>query len=399
MKSDTFAVRLGLIVFLCVIMALASASSAVVVGLEDVSEFDDPGSQWHGMTLDWIGRTGVGSAVAVGNRWFLSAAHLSVGVGGQIELPGGDVYTVSKVYNAPVIGFAAPDLKIVKVAEELPGWYEIYDGAFAAGAPVIMAGTGYSGAVDPASDTFNWSAGTERAWRWGTNEISRGLWMPSGPYCSLSIQMDFNYGDTDYEAGWGNGDSGGGTFLYDDGQWKLTGVNNYISMIGGGSSPPYNTNSAVYMPNYIEWIQSFVPTGDLNGDDVIDAEDVDLLFNYISSSSGAGDVNSDGVVDLGDMDFLIRRILATEYGDFDLNGRIDNTDLTALGVNMGDLARGWADGDTNGDGVVDTTDLTVLATYYNFLAKDPSIPEPASLSLFGAAALLSLRKRRKSRLG
>ena len=395
MRAENRRIRSVLLACACVVLSLASASPGVVGGPEGVGEFDNPDSQWSGMTLDWIGRIGGGSAVAVGNRWLVSAAHLSISVGSQVELPGGSFHTVAEVHGAPSVGLGTPDLTIVRVAEELPGWYDVYDGVFASGAPVIMAGTGYGGTVDPVDDTFNWSAGTQRDWRWGTNEISRGLWVPSGPYASLSIQMDFGYGDTEYEVGLASGDSGGGTFLHDDGQWKLVGVNTYISMIGGGSSPPYNTTSAVYMPNYVDWVESFVPTGDLNGDDVVDAADIDLLFDHIAGSVAAGDVNSDGAVDAGDVDFLIRGILETEYGDFDLDGRIDNTDLTALGANMGSLGVGWADGDVNGDGAVDNTDLTVLATYFDVIDGDPSTPEPGSAILVLAGAIGALRRRRR----
>ena len=366
-----------------------------------MTELTNPASPAYGMTLDWIGRVSNGSAAAVGNRWFVTTAHLDVIVGSEIELSGGSVHNVTEIHNAPQFDeLNRPDLRVVKVAEELADWYDVYEGAPALNESVVMAGTGYDGTVNELDSTFEWSTGTERTWRWGTNTVSRCLWVPSGPYSSLCVQMDFDYGATAYEAGWSSGDSGGGAFIREDGQWKLAGVASYVCMLGGGSSPPYNTSSAVLLGAYAEWIWSIVPTGDLNGDSVVGVDDVDLLWGQVRYPSGGGssgalyDLDSDGAVDAADVDFLIRRILNTEYGDFNLDGLIDTTDLTILGTNYGGVDVGWAGGDVNGDGVVDTTDLTVMATYFGFVAEDHIVPEPgsAALLLLGVSALLRRRR-------
>ena len=87
-------------------------------------------------------------------------------------------------------------------------------------------------------------------------------------------------------------------------------------------------------------------------------------------------------------------ILGTQFGDFNLDGLIDTTDLTILATNFGLPDPGWAGGDANGDGVVDTTDLTIMASNFGFVAGAASVPEPASIALVGAAMLVLRRRRR-----
>ncbi len=408
MNVKNICIRAFLLVSLCAITALPSPAWAIVIGTTDTSEFSNPASDWYGMTLDGIGRVGGGSAVAVGNHWFISVRHFSIGIGNEIEMANSDIYTVTEVYNAPELGQSyPPDLRIIRVAEELPDWYAMYDGTLTSGEPVIMAGTGFSGTVDTAQDTFVWDYSAPRTWRWGTNSLdgprSKTVTGPYGTLRSSCLEMEFVDTDTDYEAGFGTGDSGGGTFLFDDGQWKLTGINAYIDLLGPPTYPPYDVSYAVSVPAYIEWIRTIIPTGNINGDSVIDADDIDLLYDYIDSLGGSGsappadplrDLDSDGTVDSGDVDFLVTTILGTQFGDFNLDGVIDTTDLAILATNFGLPAPGWAGGDANGDGLVDTTDLTILATNFGFVAGSAAVPEPASIALMGAAMLALCRRRR-----
>ena len=409
-----FGIRVLLAVATSAILAISPSAYAIVGGIEDTTEFGNPGSDWYHMTLDGIGmvfdgagQVGGGSAVAVGNRWFLSAAHFAINPGYTITMSDGRTYTVEETFNAPPLnGQSDPvDLRLVKVAEQLPQWYGMYDGQLGPDTPVIMAGTGYGGTTT--SNTFMYSTGVPRAWRWGTNAIDGPKWMTSGQFRSSSIEMGFKRSDSTYEAGFAVGDSGAGTFLLDDGKWKLVGINAYIDRTGPLDPPPYNASYAVIVPTYIDWINTIVPTGNLNADDIVDADDIDLLYAYIDSLGGSGsappadplsDLNSDGLVDGLDMDFLITEILDSQYGDFNLDGRIDLTDLSILGTYYGLVGLGYAKGDANGNGVVDLGDLTILGTYYGFdaSANIDSVPEPASMALMGAGALLALRRRRRA---
>ncbi len=131
--------------------------------------------------------------------------------------------------------------------------------------------------------------------------------------------------------------------------------------------------------------------GDLTGDGVVNVDDVNTLLHALGAEAGTaavagGDLDGDGAVGRSDLDTLLRDILATEYGDANLDGRVDLDDLTLLGTQYGQAVTGWAQGDFTGDGVVDLDDLTILGTHYGFAAQStasapaPSAPATASAS-------------------
>ncbi len=184
--------------------------------------------------------------------------------------------------------------------------------------------------------------------------------------------------------------------------------------------------------------------------------DIDAIYANFSGSVGSYyDYDFDGDVDGDDASFYISSYLLTSVGDVDLDRDIDGDDLAIAQNNLGN-AGGWSDGDTNADGVIDATDIAfiqgivgvvgdldgdgfvgiadlniVLGNWnQNVTAGDPSVgdpsgdgfvgiedlntvlgnwnagtpptanavPEPASLALFGFSAMVTLRRRRWSRL-
>jgi len=150
-------------------------------------------------------------------------------------------------------------------------------------------------------------------------------------------------------------------------------------------------------------------TGDFDGDFDVDADDIDL---FCANKTGPGvppadpmyDLDGDGDADDDDHDMLIHSFVqtdpagdapGTEYGDFDLNGVVDTTDLTILATNFNADPAGWAMGNANCDSIIDTTDLTILATNFGFDKFGGGVPEPATLSILavGAAGLLKVRRR------
>ncbi len=155
--------------------------------------------------------------------------------------------------------------------------------------------------------------------------------------------------------------------------------------------------------------------GDVNKDNEIDADDIDLLFDAIADDPGDGqfDLNGDGAIDLDDVRLLIGHdtdgsgitggILDTYFGDANLDGAADLTDLTIIGINFNE-AGGWADGDFNGDGWINLADLTLLGSNFNLgtgslpavAAGDVAVPEPGSAAMVAAcAAGLVARRRRR----
>ncbi len=102
-------------------------------------------------------------------------------------------------------------------------------------------------------------------------------------------------------------------------------------------------------------------TGDFNGDDVVDATDIDLLYDAINAGNGESQFDLDGnnSVDAADAEFLVENILGTFMGDANLDGIVDARDLNVVGVNWRGNA-GWAGGDFTGDGQVSAQDLNLI---------------------------------------
>ena len=108
------------------------------------------------------------------------------------------------------------------------------------------------------------------------------------------------------------------------------------------------------------------------------------------------DLNDDGVLDLDDHRHWITELKSTWYGDANLDGMGDASDLNAVGFNwLG--AAGWAGGDFTGDGLVDAADLNVLG--FNWLketeAAPLAVPEPSlTIALLVTFVVVSQRLRR-----
>jgi hypothetical protein len=91
-------------------------------------------------------------------------------------------------------------------------------------------------------------------------------------------------------------------------------------------------------------VKSAIP-GDFNGDDVVNATDIDLLYTAIvaSSTDNIYDLDGSGVADRVDMDILITSILRTAYGDANLDKSVDVGDLGILAANYGTSASASTD--------------------------------------------------------
>jgi hypothetical protein len=309
---------------------------------------------------------------------------------------GGDTYVVEDVIDAPDLGqFWAPDLRLLKVSSLIDTYVDVYNGPLAAGDELVMVGTGYSGQIDPDTSTWTSSEATGRDWRWGTSRYDTDTWIAQSSCYSKVLQIGFVAGDTPYESGMASGDSGGGVFVQDatNGQWKLAGLGAYINHIGG-PSPPYNVSYAVSMLEYGDWIEDTARLlADVDGDGIADARDIDALRAAFGSDDSVYDLNADGLADAGDVDYMIREVFNTEYGDFNLDGIVNATDLPVLMVNFGTTA-GYSNGDLDGDGLVSATDLAILKHYFGFISPDASVvPEPTGLLLLTVGVIGLLRRR------
>jgi hypothetical protein len=130
--------------------------------------------------------------------------------------------------------------------------------------------------------------------------------------------------------------------------------------------------------------------GDFNDDGHTDIADLDLLAKALQqgSSDALYDLNFDGQVNDADRDRMVREILASDYGDANLDGLFNSSDLVQV-FQLGEYEDGvegnstWASGDFNLDGEFDTGDLVLAfqAGAYEVAALPASLDATWSLTL------------------
>ncbi len=91
-------------------------------------------------------------------------------------------------------------------------------------------------------------------------------------------------------------------------------------------------------------------------------------------------------------------VTSTYMGDANLDMIVDDIDLAILLSNWTISPVDWRRGDFTGDGRIDDGDLSIILSNWTGSppAAGPPIPEPATLALLAAGALLSLRRRKGS---
>lgn len=106
--------------------------------------------------------------------------------------------------------------------------------------------------------------------------------------------------------------------------------------------------------------------GDFNNDMQLTIEDIDALSMAIfnGTHSEEFDLNNDDRVDLLDLGILVEDILNTNFGDANLDGKVDTTDLLIVFIAAEyedgiDLNSTWATGDWNADREFDSVDLVI----------------------------------------
>lgn len=145
------------------------------------------------------------------------------------------------------------------------------------------------------------------------------------------------------------------------------------------------------------------PDGDFNDDGSVDALDIDLLTGAVGGNDAAYDLNGDTVVDNEDRRIWVEEIANTYFGDSNLDGLFDTTDLVtvfAAGQYEDDVEGNstWASGDWDGTGDFDTGDLVAAFSAGGYEAgprtATAAVPEP-STALLGLLGLLGLVRRRR----
>jgi hypothetical protein len=106
-----------------------------------------------------------------------------------------------------------------------------------------------------------------------------------------------------------------------------------------------------------------VLAGDFDANGLVDDRDIDLLLVQIGLANHpvAYDLTGDMSVDGADATYLVETILATNFGDANLDGLVNATDTAILTANFGWTGgAAWHRGNFNGDAAIDLIDLAIL---------------------------------------
>ncbi len=141
---------------------------------------------------------------------------------------------------------------------------------------------------------------------------------------------------------------------------------------------------------------SELPRGDVNGDFLVDVNDIDRLLASLrdpQQQTSAFDLNDDTEVTYDDVRVLVGSILHTSVGDANLDGTFDSGDLVLLwqqGEFEDDLASNstWAEGDWNGDGEFDTHDLIFAMQDGAYAESAAAIAEDDSIAPLALATVV-----------
>ncbi len=271
---------------------MAGVASAIVVDDYSIAASAPTGD--YAGSWDYVYNYKNSSAVAVGDYWILTAAHVA-NDGGSGSLTLGTTTYVQQ----EIIYHESADLALVRYDKVLPGYYSLYTGHLSAGRDLLLVGYGNTGTVSVATYTDSGSgSGTKR---WGENEFSYSQTVSynadgaTGMTTNDMFFMTFNSLSKSQEAGVGVYDSGGGTFVYSSGEWKLAGINT----IRGGSAPDYVGTYAVSVSDYNTWITDTMA----NATDDDDADGIPNEWEYAQSGSTVGvddsaDPDDDGLTNL-----------------------------------------------------------------------------------------------------
>jgi hypothetical protein len=154
--------------------------------------------------------------------------------------------------------------------------------------------------------------------------------------------------------------------LYDDlAPWPTgadgTGMSLHRREVDQPGNDPSSWHAHSATPGIVDFAGRVI--GDFDGNRLVDQLDIDLLCQQIQRGpSPAFDLTGDQTVDLADMSYLIKSVLRSSFGDANLDGVFNSTDLIEVfgSGKYEDASPGnatWATGDWNCDGVFDSSDL------------------------------------------
>lgn len=146
-----------------------------------------------------------------------------------------------------------------------------------------------------------------------------------------------------------------------------------------------------------------VLAGDYNRSGTWDVDDIDDLTQAVRTGdeSGKFDLDGNSLVDDNDRVYWVKSLRTTYFGDANLDGQFNSTDLItvlAAGEYEAPLAgnSSWATGDWTGDGKFTSSDLVRALQDGGYeggaAAVAQVVPEPTHLSAMALVALLAMRR-------
>ncbi len=238
------------------------------------------------------------SGVAISPRHILTAAHaLDVNNNGGIDFAPNQVtfnlnygsslshtLAVSEMNIFPgFTGFSYTslthdDIAIITLADDLPAGvpiYDIYTGQLPYGSAFTMVGYGHSGYGD-SGWAFAYRAKYDVK-RTGQNTYDVSILDDDGVPIPEVFLFDFDYPSVtdpmDPLNNWGGvslgnllesqlgfGDSGGPSFVWVDGEWKLWGINTFLAQFQNGPQPPLfgSAGGGMIVSAYMPWIEGYL---------------------------------------------------------------------------------------------------------------------------------------------
>ncbi len=195
----------------------------------------------HATNFPSVGKVGNGSGVLIAPTWVLTAAHIPNAAMGTFQI-GAQTQTVTQIVRHPLytninLGY---DLALLRLASPMLGVTptSIYTGSNELGSIVSISGYGSTG-VGSSNNPQN--PGTFRA---GTNVVDL-IYDFTGGAQQAGLVTDFDAPTSLHPDGNRNtlgaptptsleyhlapGDSGGATFLFENGQWFVAGINSGIA--------------------------------------------------------------------------------------------------------------------------------------------------------------------------
>lgn len=130
------------------------------------------------------------------------------------------------------------DLAIFEVWETFPSFAPLYRGNDEIGREVVIHGSGVGRGEEISGKGWRWGRDETRQSRWGRNVIKGEL--DSGPHRYLYFSFDDLPGQS--EAAATRGDSGGGWFIREEGEWRLAALSSTVDSRYSASSEPANAN-------------------------------------------------------------------------------------------------------------------------------------------------------------